>query len=119
MCSLTRLTDCLVPPQTKQEEPDGDENPFVMAVTVKDEDGNINLGAIAESEYFISIEQYQSHQSLRHHTFSSLHIKSISSHDRLFAFLDALLMLHQTQKLILQETKMNCICGRAAFTDQL
>lgn len=47
------LTDSFVSPQTKQEEPDGDENPFVMAVTVKDEDGNINLGAIAESECFI------------------------------------------------------------------
>lgn len=57
MCSLASLTrDCvLVSPQTKQEDPEEDENPFVMAVTVKDEDGNINLEAIAESESSVSM----------------------------------------------------------------
>ena len=34
------------------------EVPFVPAVTVKDEHGNIDLGAIAESEHLINISQY-------------------------------------------------------------
>lgn len=44
--------------QTKLEE-EGSENPFVLAVTVKDEHGNIDLGAIAESEYLVP-DQYLS-----------------------------------------------------------
>lgn len=33
------------------------ETPFVLAVTVKDEHGNIDLGAIAESQFLINIYQ--------------------------------------------------------------
>ncbi len=42
-------------PQTKPEEPEANENPFVLAVTVKDEHGDIDLAAIAESENLINI----------------------------------------------------------------
>jgi len=37
-------------PQTKTEEEDVVEAPFVPAVTLKDKHGHIDLGAIAESE---------------------------------------------------------------------
>lgn len=49
---------CVVSPQTKAEETDGD--PFIMAVTVKNEDGNIDLGTIAESESPIHIYHFLS-----------------------------------------------------------
>lgn len=43
--------------QTKPEE-EGTENPFVLAVTIKDEHGNIDLGAIAEREYLFNTCRY-------------------------------------------------------------
>ena len=58
MRSLSRqLCLYVVSLQTKPEE-EAAETPFVLAVTVKDEHGNIDLGAIAESEHLIDICQY-------------------------------------------------------------
>lgn len=51
--------------QNKADE-EGVETPFVLAVTVKDEHGNIDLGAIAESEYLISSMSVTSGQYLSH-----------------------------------------------------
>lgn len=48
---MINLLRSVLSSQAKEEESDGDENQFVMAVTVKDEDGNIDLDAIAESEF--------------------------------------------------------------------